>query len=402
MSLLSTKGHRLRATVSAERFPSAQAMSQPKITDRKTLITALHSAAIVEHMLMCSYLFASFSIRRDLSDFPEGTAREGAQLTIERSRAWLSQINLVARQEMEHLGIVMNLLAAVGVEPYFHHPTFPQPASLLATPFTLDRFDKTTMQRFLCYERPAYLCPDFCGDCSGLNASNGATAAVNLAGFATVQELYDEIAAAFQTLPVSEVFRGNTDRQLPQPTFGYAINLASVTNRSDANAAIAQILMEGEGIGENPMSDDSHFQKFVRVYDDLEQALTSPTYLDPAFPVVSNPIVGLSNAPSNPTDQTGAVSSESVSLITDPNSIQAMNFFSDCYQSMLVMLNTFFATYSQGGVPEPRPQAALFYAAFFPLMTMVIRPMGEIIAHMPAGDGFPHQNAGANFDINSP
>ncbi|MFP5265336.1 MAG: ferritin-like domain-containing protein [Blastocatellia bacterium] len=37
---------------------------------------------------------------------------------------WRRQINLVARQEMLHLGLVSNLLAAIGGAPYFRRGKF--------------------------------------------------------------------------------------------------------------------------------------------------------------------------------------------------------------------------------------------------------------------------------------
>lgn len=81
-----------------------------------------------------------------------------------------------------------------------------------------------------------------------------------------------------------------------------------------------------------------------------------------------------------------------------------MKLFNGAYSLMLVMMKSFFGTYSGIYRPEPRPQAAMFYAAFFPLMTMVVRPLGEVIARMPAdGDNQepePGQHhAGASFEI---
>src|SRR5262245_52345973 len=120
-------------------------MSEAKITDREGLITALQEAAEIEHLLCCEYLYAGWSVRRTLGDFPAGTDEAAARLTIDRATPWLAQLNLIARQEMEHLGIVANLLTAVGAEPHFEREAFPQPArsSLLGRPFGLDRFGVT-------------------------------------------------------------------------------------------------------------------------------------------------------------------------------------------------------------------------------------------------------------------
>ncbi|MCW3055629.1 MAG: hypothetical protein JWN14_4799 [Chthonomonadales bacterium] len=189
-------------------FPSAKAVANPAIQNREQLIQALHTASELEHMLACEYLFTAFTMRRKLSDFPTEVSKAQRQVTLERSRMWLGQILLVARQEMEHLGIVMNLLAAVGVDPYFDRPPFPQPAQLVDAPLCLDRFGVTSMRRFLWYERPAFLTPSFPAECFGCPAPPPTPSRVEAMGIHTIQELYDQIAAAFQSLPPSEVFQG--------------------------------------------------------------------------------------------------------------------------------------------------------------------------------------------------
>ena len=94
-------------------FPSVKALANPAIQNRAQLIMALRTAAELEHLLACEYLFTDFTIRRKLSDFPPEIPKPQRLVTLERSRLWLGQILLVARQEMEHLGIVMNLLDGV-------------------------------------------------------------------------------------------------------------------------------------------------------------------------------------------------------------------------------------------------------------------------------------------------
>src|SRR6202166_3059504 len=92
-----------------------------RIEDREELISVLSEAATLEHMIMCQYLFAAFSLKRDVS---EGVTVE--QLgTIKR---WERLISLVATQEMLHLTLVCNLLSAIGSIPFFGRPNFPQKA----------------------------------------------------------------------------------------------------------------------------------------------------------------------------------------------------------------------------------------------------------------------------------
>ncbi len=61
-----------------------------------------------------------------------------------------------------------------------------------------------------------------------------------------------------------------------------------------------------------------------------------------------------------------------VNPITAEPAASLVSLFNDAYTIMLVILNKFFATYSTSYIPEPRQQAALFYAAYFPLMTVGI------------------------------
>src|SRR5215469_13665146 len=91
------------------------------IEDREELIYMLSEAASLEHMIMCQYLFAAFSLKRDTS---EGVT--AAQL--EAITRWEHLVSLVATQEMLHLTLVNNLLSSIGSIPFFGRPNFPQHA----------------------------------------------------------------------------------------------------------------------------------------------------------------------------------------------------------------------------------------------------------------------------------
>src|SRR4029079_16483637 len=77
------------------------------ITTRADLINALRVASELEHGLMAQYLFAVYSMKRYTYE-----GLESVQL--EFVRRWSSSITLIARQEMEHLGLALNLLSAIG------------------------------------------------------------------------------------------------------------------------------------------------------------------------------------------------------------------------------------------------------------------------------------------------
>ena len=129
--------------------PQPDADRSSVITTRSDLIQALCDAAQLEHGLCCAYLFAAFSIKRR----PEEGVPPARMADL---RNWESVLLLIARQEMEHLGIVCNLLTAIGGMPYLQNPTFPiavdRYGELPALP--LQRFSGATIRRFLAFETP--------------------------------------------------------------------------------------------------------------------------------------------------------------------------------------------------------------------------------------------------------
>jgi hypothetical protein len=99
-------------------------MDQPnptsKISTRSELLSLLSEACELEHGLACSYLFTAFTLKQDTSE--GGITWEQLQ----KVRLWAAQIYFVASQEMLHLALVWNILAAIGGTPYYLRPNFPQ------------------------------------------------------------------------------------------------------------------------------------------------------------------------------------------------------------------------------------------------------------------------------------
>lgn len=171
------------------------------ITSRDELVHALRDAAELEHQLMCEYLYAAYSLKRE----PDGTCT-GPQA--EYVRRWCSTLYFVARQEMEHLSLANGMLTAIGAQPWFVRPNFgPEPVvspyfaapALVASagpgrrpvdlPYTLERFDRRTVERFVCGESPPWddlppgMVPSWCfedGD-TGVAAGPAPLGASNLA-----------------------------------------------------------------------------------------------------------------------------------------------------------------------------------------------------------------------------
>ena len=122
------------------------------IDSRRDLIYALSEAAAIEHALLCQYLFAGYSIRRSpAADVPATRLKD--------LQSWAGTVLLVAREEMEHLGTVCNLLASIGAAPNFRRPNFPQPTRYFGeiAAFSLERFSFDTVRRFAEFEKPEFL-----------------------------------------------------------------------------------------------------------------------------------------------------------------------------------------------------------------------------------------------------
>src|SRR5262245_25859112 len=100
-------------------------MSEPYTTPtRELLLHQLYEAAELEHNLMCTYLYAAFSLRDGES---EGlSSREAGAVA-----RWRDVILRVAIEEMGHLSAVWNITAGLGGSPRFGRDNFPLSAGYL-------------------------------------------------------------------------------------------------------------------------------------------------------------------------------------------------------------------------------------------------------------------------------
>src|SRR5262245_7510999 len=118
-------------------------------TSREQLFHNLYEAAELEHNLMCTYLYAAFTLRTDVAD---GLTSEQA----ERAAGWRRAIMRVAIEEMGHLAAVWNITSALGGSPRFGRGNFPiepgaLPASVIAR---LAPLEDDVLQHFIYLERP--------------------------------------------------------------------------------------------------------------------------------------------------------------------------------------------------------------------------------------------------------
>ena len=68
--------------------------------------------------------------------------------------SWERTLLMVARQEMEHLGLVGNLVTALGGTLWLGRPRFPYATHLFGHTRRLERFSEEAVKKFVCFERP--------------------------------------------------------------------------------------------------------------------------------------------------------------------------------------------------------------------------------------------------------
>src|SRR5215813_10824634 len=174
-------------------------MAEPLVvTTREELIFLLCEASELEHLLMCEYLFAAFSMKESTE---EGLTPE----QLNAVRRWERAITSVAVQEMLHLAQASNLLTAIGGMPHFRRPNFPQRARYYPpeVQLALMPFSEHALRHFIFLERPedidAQDAPEFEILGAPFAAASGAELVPVAQEFVTVGQLYRSIEQGLRT-----------------------------------------------------------------------------------------------------------------------------------------------------------------------------------------------------------
>jgi hypothetical protein len=367
-----------------------------QVEKRNQLADLLSQAAEIEHDVMLQYLFAAFSLKKTIAEGGVNYAQ------LEAMRGWATTMMLVARQEMEHLGLVLNLLTAIGEAPILRRPSFPIPARTfpMNLPSSLDKFSPDTVLRFVCYEMP-----------KAVSADNKKYLSRFLPNFDPgnydgIYRTYVEIEKLFEDLREADLFIGPASAQFysgwnsllgrgmargmiypipgdvaQQPI--YDISMIAVNNLSDVKKVIHQIIEEGEGANEE--STTSHFARFLEMHEQLTDMMTRDSSFQPARNVLSNPQVAAG----------GSTPLPGVNYISNPDTQRVMRLFDLAYGAMLLMLMRYFAHTDE----SDSDLVALQNTVFFPMMTVGIRPLGEILTQLPAHEPALSARAGPGFTL---
>jgi CDGSH-type Zn-finger protein/truncated hemoglobin YjbI len=351
------------------------------IEHREALYYMLCEASELEHGIMCQYLYAAFSLKQSEA---EGLTKEEAEAV----QRWRKHISHIATQEMLHLALVQNLLAAIGGAPHLSRPNFPHPASHYpaGVHLALLPFGEPALQHFMFLERPEGMDLD---DAEGMAAYGRAAPAMSAGeivprsqDFKTVGHLYRSVEAGFvhlaSKLGERRLFVGPPRAQATQEYFGWP-ELIAVTDAAAAQRAIDEILEQGEGPRGNWR--DAHFGQFVQIMDEYLQLRDANPAFDPVRPVVTVNV--------RPSERdTG------VPLVTDPLTSQVMDLFNVSYEVLLTMLQRFFAH-----TEETDAQLKALADATVNLMFQAIKPIGDLVTTLPAGPDYPGRTAGPSFEL---
>ena len=349
-----------------------------RIAYREGLLHALYEAAELEHNLMCTYLYAAFSLK---SGGEEGLRAEEAA-SVAR---WRREIIAVAIDEMSHLAAVWNITSALGGAPRVGRTNFPLdpgylPASLVVK---LTPFNAALLQHFVHLERPIGSGePEgqgFAPERVFVRGSVGSRLTPMGVDYATVGEFYAALGASLRTfvakVGATEAFCGDPALQLSEREIDLA-GARRVVCLKTALAAFDSIVRQGEGASDD--SADSHFRRFCALRTEFAVLEAANPAFAPSHAAATNPVL---RRPPRPEGRVWIEAEASIVVVDLANAT---------YQLMLRLLAYAYA------VPAPHPDKALALELGVAAMRAVTL-LGEQAARLPAGPTNPGCNAGMSF-----
>jgi CDGSH-type Zn-finger protein/uncharacterized Fe-S cluster protein YjdI len=327
---------------------------------------------------MCTYLYAAFSLRQGQA---EGLSADEAEAVAR----WRQAIVKVAIEEMGHLTAVWNITSALGGSPRFGRSNFPLDPGVLPAGVVvkLAPFNSAVLQHFIHLERPVGstepdgegFAPEFRFRRSALKTRLTPMAA----DYDTVGVFYDcvsdRLRAFVDRVGERVAFCGDPALQLSSTELELGGAKPVICSKTALNAFTA-IVEQGEGA---PLhSNNSHYQKFIAIRDELSALEAKRPDFRPAFPAAINPVYR------PPLRAEGRV------WIENEEAASTVDLANTGYMLMLRLLAHAYV------VPRPSPEKAL--AIDLALATMrAVTHLAERAARLPAGPSNPDCNAGMSF-----
>ena len=352
------------------------------VEHREHLWNLLIQAAQVEHMIMCQYLYASFSLKTGPD---EGLTAEQAEAV----RRWHKVLTGIATDEMLHLALVANLMSAIGAAPMMSRPNFPRQSEYLPSGvrFALLPFGEASLTHFLYLERPEGMervdADGFVPAAPPPDPVGPGEVMPRMQGFSTVGHLYRGIEEGLSELAgrIGEraLFVGPPRAQATPEMFRWP-QLIAVIDLASARAAVDEIIEQGEGTRGDWRS--AHYGRFLGIWQEYSRLREQDPSFQPARPVIPAFTVQPFDIP------------ESQPLLTDPVARGVAELFNLGYEVLLHVLTRFFTH-----TDETDEQLGVLIKAAFGLMTGVLRPLGDALTQLPAGPDHPGRTAGPAFEM---
>src|SRR6185437_7779984 len=344
---------------------------------REALLHRLYEAAELEHNLMCTYLYAAFSLK----DANDGLSAVEAAAT---SR-WRQVILGVAIEEMGHLCAVWNITSALGGAPRFGRGNFPLDPGYLPAGVVvkLAPFNEAVLQHFIYLERPkGSVEPDGAGFEPPVRYQRGSRAPrLTPMGidYDTVGDFYaslgESVTSFVARLGEKAAFCGDPALQLSADEIDLG-GAKPVICAKTALAAFDAIVRQGEGAPAD--SEGSHYQKFSAIRGDFNSLKEANRAFQPAFPAAVNPVL---RRPPRP---------EGRVWIENEEAAQCVDLANAAYGLMCRLV-----AYSYS-VPRPAPAKSAAIDLGIGLMQAVTL-LAERAARLPAGPSNPECHAGITF-----
>jgi CDGSH-type Zn-finger protein/uncharacterized Fe-S cluster protein YjdI len=356
------------------------ALSPASQISREALVHQLYEAAELEHNLMCTYLYAAFSLK-------QGTDEGLSEVEAAATARWRRAILQVAIEEMGHLVAVWNITAALGSSPRFGRLNFPlDPGGLPANVVVrLAPFSEAVLQHFIFLERPHDSRePDGEGFTPEFSFRRGDDRAPTRVTPMPID--YDTVGAFYETLTGNlkafvarvgekDAFCGDRNLQISRKEMdfqGCDPVICSIT----ATRAFDAIVSQGEGASTDTA--ESHYCRFKAIRDELRELKAANPDFTPAYPAAVNPVLR------RPVRQGARV------WLENEETAATVDLANSAYMLMLRLISHSYL------VPRPHPDKALCIDLAMGLMRAV-SPLAERAARLPAGPLNPGCNGGMSF-----
>jgi hypothetical protein len=395
----------LIAPLAVEREAAPWQAISPEFNGHQYAIFLLHVDAGIEHALMVQYLYAAYSL---------GGPHVKPQYR-EMVERWQESILGIAKEEMGHLITVENILRLLSGPLNLDREDFPYDAAFYPFDFTLERLTLDSLAKYIYAEMP----PDW-NTPPAKEVKKRAREANHNESLHAVSELFQlmmEVIGDPMLVP-NEFFRPETVSQ--QASWGewgrgYAhgargselqrdqprtpdLIIRTVDSRESAVAALRAIAEQGEATTMRHR-EGSHFERFLRIYEEWTKVLEKDKSFDPARPVVTNPVVD--DAPPKRAAKTVSMKPDERNVITAPVTFYWAHLLNVRYRLLLSALN--HALHLSGSLlsnDQPTARGDVITIIFSEMYK--IRSLASVLVQLPVHPGIPPEKAAAGPPFQMP